>query len=113
MAKTTAIRSLGLRARSGLQIKPMLRRQRTAIAINVAARHGTLTDMAIEIDPETGEEIVGLDDEAENWMQQHRLEQLRARGWTGTVLEYVETWDRIDADPLEQTPPITGPESRG
>jgi hypothetical protein len=59
------------------------------------------------VDPLTGDVTVTLDDDGENWMQQGRLEQLRARGWQGTVTEYVQTWDRIGADPLEQTPPIT------
>jgi len=61
------------------------------------------------IDPVTGDVHVTLDDDGENWMADHRLEQLRERGWTGTVTVYVKTWDRIGADPLEQTPPITSP----
>lgn len=70
------------------------------------------TDMAkseMIVDPETGAVRVTLDDDGENWMAQHRLEQLRARGWQGTVLEYIQTWEALDADPLEQTPPVTRP----
>jgi hypothetical protein len=58
-------------------------------------------------EPQPGDEgySVPLDDDAENWMAEHRLEQLRARGWTGSVAEYIEEWERLDADPLGQTRP--------
>lgn len=50
-----------------------------------------------------GDPIVPLDDDAENWMAQDRLEKLQARGWKGTVAEYVDTVERLGgADPLEQ-----------
>jgi hypothetical protein len=59
------------------------------------------------IDPITGEVTVTLGDDGENWMAEHRLELLRARGWLGTLREYIDTWERLDGDPLEHTPPIT------
>jgi hypothetical protein len=50
--------------------------------------------------------IVALDDDGENWMQQYRLERLRARGWTGTVREWVKLCNELGSDPLKQDPPI-------
>lgn len=44
--------------------------------------------------------FVPMDDESENWMAEHRLEQLRAQGWKGTVGEYMEAFDRLGHDPL-------------
>lgn len=56
---------------------------------------------------EDAELLVPLDNDAENWMQQHRLAQLRARGWTGSTSEWIDECERLGSDPLEQTPPIT------
>jgi hypothetical protein len=51
---------------------------------------------------------VPLDDESENWMAEHRLNQLRAAGWKGTVGEYMVAFDKLGRDPLAENPPITG-----
>lgn len=61
--------------------------------------------------PQPGDEdySVPFDDAAENWMSDYRLEQLQAKGWTGSVAEYIAEWERLNADPLEQTPPVTAP----
>ena len=72
-------------------------------------KQGKLEAVAKKAVPPTehGIPVIELDDDSENWMQQHRLEKLRARGWQGTVGEYMEAFDRLGGDPLEQDPPIT------
>lgn len=46
-------------------------------------------------------EVVELDDDSENWMQQNRAEKLAAMGWKGTVGEYMEAFDKLGHDPLQ------------
>jgi hypothetical protein len=58
------------------------------------------------IEEADGSVRVTLDEDGENWMAEHRLEQLRARGWKGSVMDYLDEFERIGGDPLEQTPPI-------
>lgn len=64
--------------------------------------------MPRETRPTNPAEIAPLDPKAENWMAEHRLERLQARGWQGTLDEYLAATERLGgADPLEQSPPIT------
>lgn len=48
-----------------------------------------------------------LDDENENWMATVRQKKLKARGWIGTLAEWIKAYELLSADPLEMKPKVT------
>lgn len=102
-----ALRSMGQQSETDVMPKKKKPARPATPAEKAEPRPKAKAEMIV--DPVTGRVTIPVNDAAENWMARGRLEQLRKRGWEGTVFEYVEEYDRLGGDPLEQTPPITRP----
>lgn len=52
---------------------------------------------------------IKLDDENERWLTSVRKQQLKNRGWKGTVAEWLAVFRKLGEDPLNRKPPMTRP----